>query len=382
MQDNAEFSAEIIRRVREAGGLSRVELARSLGVAASTIGRHVDAIIAAGYFSETREPTKAAGRPPTRLRPNAERGCFIGVDFHASHLYATLVNFAEGIVLQKGFPVDGAKGAEVVIEQVKMALADMQQNANMPVLAAGIASPGRVDTQKGMAMKYSFIPGYEDIPICQIMGGVVNVPIFLENNIRTMALAERWFGVAQGCQDLICFAVRYGVNAGVIRKGELASGKQELGGQIRSWNCPVYASESNSWTWSPNNKLEQFGNIPALLENYSKLKGQALGLKEFLRAASEGEAQALSALKQVASIHGWAVAQMVQLIDPELVVLAGPLTLLGDLYFDIVKATALEFESEYHPSLTIKGSELGEFAGAVGAAALALERWTPNDIAN
>jgi hypothetical protein len=71
---------------------------------------------------------------------------------------------------------------------------------------------------------------------------------------------------------------------------------------------------------------------------------------------------------------------MTQLIDPGIVVLAGPLTRLGSAYLDPVQSFALQFESDYHPGISIRISELGEFAGAVGAAALALEKWRPEDL--
>jgi predicted NBD/HSP70 family sugar kinase len=71
---------------------------------------------------------------------------------------------------------------------------------------------------------------------------------------------------------------------------------------------------------------------------------------------------------------------MTQLIDPEIVVLAGPLTRLGNAYLEPVQNVALQFESDYHPGTPIRISELGEFAGAVGAAALALEKWRPEEL--
>jgi predicted NBD/HSP70 family sugar kinase len=85
-------------------------------------------------------------------------------------------------------------------------------------------------------------------------------------------------------------------------------------------------------------------------------------------------------LREVAAVHGWAISQMVQLVDPEIVVLAGPLTGIGEPYLEAVTNVALQFESDYHPTVPIRSSNLGEYAGAVGAAALALQRWRPDDV--
>jgi len=378
VQDNADFGAEIIRKVREHQGLSRVELARELGVAASTIGRHVDALVAGSYFMESVEPTKEAGRPPTRLRPNSQRGCFLGVDFNARTLYATAVDFAQQPIVQKSFPISGDSGAEVVLQEVAAALQEMKESTRLPVLSAGVATPGKVDSRRGLAIGYSFIKGFTNIPIGVMMSQVVEAPVYVENNIRTMALAERWFGRARGCQDVICLGVRIGVSAGVIHNGELTTGHRELGGEIRGWNCPVFDGVKEEWSWDATSTIEQHASVTAVVKRYNSRSGRRATHTQYLDAALAGDTQALTAMREAAAMHGWAISQMVQLADPEMVVLAGPLTALGDVYLDAVSKVAHQFASTYAPAVPILISELGEFAGAVGAAALALERWRPD----
>ncbi|HEY2572903.1 MAG TPA: ROK family transcriptional regulator [Verrucomicrobiaceae bacterium] len=380
VHDNADFGAEIIRRVRAHEGLSRVELARVLSVAASTIGRHVDALVGAGYFTETLEPTKEAGRPPTRLRPNPSRGCFLGLDFHAERVFATAVDFAQNELLRMDRPLGGSGGTEAVIEELKTLLREMMDQAKLPVLAAGIAAPGRVDNRRGVVTHYAHIPGFDNVPLAQRLGPVVNAPVFVNNNIRTMALAERWFGEGRACQDLICLGVRIGVNAAVVLDGNLATGHGGLGGEIRGWNCPVYDAATEKWTWDAGFTIEKHASAPAAVARFSELRGKPATLHEFLGAARNGDEKAILALRGVAAIHGWTISQMVQIVDPELVVLAGPLTTLGQTYLDSVTRIAHQFDSNYHPSVPILISELGEQSGSIGATALALERWRPADM--
>jgi len=380
VQDNADFGAEIIRQVREHERLSRVELARMLGVAASTIGRHVDSLVDAGYFTETVEPTKEAGRPPTRLRPNPSRGCFLGIDFHANQIFATAVDFAQNELLRMDRPLDSSKGADAVVEELKRVMLEMTAQAKLPVLAAGIAAPGRVDTQRGSVVQYAHIAGFNNVPLAAKLGAVVNAPVFVNNNIRTMALAERWFGEGRACQDMICLGVRIGVNAAVIIDGRLATGHRGLGGEIRGWNCPVFDPAKQKWNWQPGATIEKFASTPAVAARFGELRGKPATFNEFLTAARSGDAKAILALRGVAAIHGWAISQMAQIVDPELVVLAGPLTTLGQVYLDFVTSVAHEFENDYHPSVPILISALGEQSGAIGATALALERWRPADM--
>src|SRR3954469_5262803 len=90
----ASLEAELLRRVRAQEGLSRVELARRLELAPSTAGAYVDRLIAEGFLSERTKETRDFGRPPTLLTLNPEGGRFIGVDFEARNLMATLVDFS------------------------------------------------------------------------------------------------------------------------------------------------------------------------------------------------------------------------------------------------------------------------------------------------
>lgn len=381
VQDYADFSAEIIRKVREHEALSRVELARELGVAASTIGRHVDAIIGAGYFSETVEPTREAGRPPTRLRPVPGRGCFIGVDFHASQLYATAVDFAQQRIAELTVPINASQGVDAVMAAIAEAVRKMRNEARIPVLGVGVATPGRVDTLRGHGLLWSHCPGWKDVPVAARIRETAHAPAFVENNIRVMALAERWFGEPRGCQHLICLGVRVGVSAGVIREGQLATGYRELGGEVRGWSCPVFDAVEEKWRWIPGATLEKYGSVPAVVARYAALSGHKEAKQnDFFEAVKMSDRHALVALREAAAVHGWAISQMVQIIDPEIVVLAGPLTQVGEAYLEAVTNFALQFESDYHPSAPIRISELGEMSGAVGAAALALQRWRPDDI--
>ena len=172
-----------------------------------------------------------------------------------------------------------------------------------------------------------------------------------------------------------------GVSAGIIREGRLATGFRELGGEVRGWNCPVFDAVKEKWEWVAGATLEKYGSVPSVIARYAKLSGKKKATQQdFFEAIQMSDKHALIALREVAAVHGWAISQMVQLVDPEIVVLAGPLTGIGEPYLEAVTNVALQFESDYHPTVPIRSSNLGEYAGAVGAAALALQRWRPDDV--
>src|SRR5215470_2675575 len=91
----ANLEAELLKRVRAQEGLSRVDLARQLHLAPSTVGAYVDRLIAEGFLSERQKAERDFGRPPTLLALNPHGGRFIGVDFEAHNLMATVVDFSQ-----------------------------------------------------------------------------------------------------------------------------------------------------------------------------------------------------------------------------------------------------------------------------------------------
>jgi predicted NBD/HSP70 family sugar kinase len=118
----------------------------------------------------------------------------MGVDFYADHMFATLVDFAQQTVSQRKMKLHGEKGAEVMMTELLGALREMRDETTLPLLAVGLAVPGRVDAGRGIGLKYVHVPAWENIPVAETASRVLGAPAFIENNIRTMALADRWFG--------------------------------------------------------------------------------------------------------------------------------------------------------------------------------------------
>src|SRR6185437_16891224 len=91
----ASLESDILKRVRAGNGISRVELARELGLSPSTAGVYVERLMERGYLTESARTTRDMGRPPKHLHLNPNGGEFIGVDFEARHIMATAVDFAD-----------------------------------------------------------------------------------------------------------------------------------------------------------------------------------------------------------------------------------------------------------------------------------------------
>lgn len=393
----ANLEGEMVRRVRKRGGLSRVQLARELKLAPSTAGIYVDRLVREGYLLENAPAGRPlAGRPPTALVPNPGVGRFVGVDFEARNVMATDVDFSQRPlhrvhrVLRPGDP------AAQVLAKIEEAIDEVAAADPRPLLGIGVGVPGSIDPVTKVAVDYPFIPGWNNVALGERLSRRFGVPLALENNIRSMAMAELWFGAGRGLRNFVCVGIRSGIAAGVLVNGVLLRGARHRAGEIGHWVCPVPAElvgddrpagRNGPWRWQAEARLEHVASLSALVvaaqralkagckSSLAGIEG-ALAIDDVLAAARDGDELALSVVRAAGRVHGWVAHQLNELFNPEKIIFAGPLADLGEPFLTPLREAACGF-SEAGGEPAVVSSTLGQFSGAIGAAALAMHEWKP-----
>src|SRR6266581_6186401 len=161
----ANLEAELLRRVRANRGLSRVDLARELHLAPSTVGAYVDRLITEGFLSERQKAERDFGRPPTLLSLNPGGGRFIGVDFEAHNIMATVVDFSQQPMRQVHKTIRPSDSVEQIIGKIERAIEELMNHHSRPVLGIGVGVPGTIDPANQVALYYIHIPGMEKIAL-------------------------------------------------------------------------------------------------------------------------------------------------------------------------------------------------------------------------
>lgn len=338
----AGLEAELLRRVRTDESMSRVELARRLKLAPSTVSIYVDRLIDDGFLVEKEKVERAFGRPPKALGLHPDGGHFIGIDFEARNIMATAVDFSQKPIKRAKEKIQASDTVDVILGKIDKAICQVRASERA-LLAIGIGVPGSIDHEKGVALHYRHIAGWDNIPLAEQIGRRFSVPVFLENNIRSMALAELWFGEGRGVDNFICIGVRSGVGAGIIIGGHLYRGSQNLAGEIADWPC------------SAGRGRQSFTRLEDIVS---------------MRAIENGS------FENAARMLGLALAQLNYAFNPEKIILAGAITAFGQPFADQVKQGMSHF-SDSLPAPNIVNSSLGDFNGALGAAALAVHHWKP-----
>jgi glucokinase len=374
--------AELLLRVRAQEGLSRVDLARSLNLAPSTIGIYVDHLVEEGFLFEGKAAERDFGRPPTILALNPRGGRFIGVDFEARNIMAVAVDFSQRPLKQFHDTIAVAESVENILRKIEHAIKTVSTDDDRKVLAIGVGVPGVIDPDKGIALSYKHIKGWKNVPLVSRLTERFGVPVFVENTIRTMALAELWFGQGRGLRNVICLGMRSGLGAGIIIDGQLYRGADNRAGEIGDWPCGQ--AGVNSTDRSPSTKastrLEDIASLQSLrdrLEPNSQGATKAEApLEVLLQAALAGDKVVLEFLDRVAHAFGLALNQLNCAFNPEKIILAGAFTVFGDIFLRRLEESLKTFAPPGGAPVVVN-SQLGPFNGAIGAAALAVHEWKP-----
>ncbi len=365
----ASVEAELLKRLRARGGLSRVELARELHLAPSTTGIYVDRLMRDRFIVESQKADREQGRPPTLLVPNPDGGRFVGVDFEARGILATVVDFSQQVVKQSRRAIREGDSVERILVRIEEVIHTALEGDPRPLLGIGVGVPGTIDLAQGVARGYAHIPGWQDVPLARRLSIEFGVPVHLENNIRSMAMAELWFGQGLGLKNFVCLGVRTGIGVGVVADGRLIRGEHGGAGQIGKWPAPGSGANGSART------LESAASLTAILSSASKASKARMDFATLRAAAESGDRKILSVLARAAAVHGWAIHQLETLFDPRRIILVGPLAELGAAFLDPLTEAAHHHSTDTPPEIV--NSTLGQFSGAFGAAALALHQWKP-----
>ena len=392
----SHIGSEILKGVRRNDGISRVQLARKLELAPSTVGIYVECLIREGFLLESEKVSRDFGRPPILLRPNPDGGRFIGVDFEARNIMAVVVDFSDQPLRYIHERIERRDSIEKVIEKIEKVISDVMPQGSRAALAIGVGVPGLVNSSKGEAIHYKYIDNWRNVPIADRLSKRFGIPVFLENNARTMALAELWFGQGRGLRDFVCIANRSGMGAGLILKGQLYCGAHHTAGAFGRWRISPEVELLESFHLSRKSgsavdyfQLMDLASVSAIQEALQRAlasgeesilrnRKNRVTLKDVTEAVEQRDSLTRNVIGAAATVLGHCIGQLIFVVDPAKVVLAGPVALWGEAFLHpLRKAVSETVEPAGLKTPEIVHSTMGEYSGAWGAAALALHEWRP-----
>jgi glucokinase len=320
---------------------------------------------------------------------------FAGVDLGGTKIMAIVVDAQNNIIGDQRLPTEASKGAEHVISRMVEATRAAADEAGLnleDLTAAGISAPGPIDWKVGIVTDPPNLPGWHDVPLTFLFSERSGIPSVLENDANCGAVGEHQFGAGRGYRHLIYVTISTGIGGGLIIDNELYRGASgaagELGHIIVAEDGPrcganhagcLEAFSSGSGIARRAQELIDAGGMPRtarIAEQNPPLSAESVHL-----AAEAGEVEALAIIESAARYFGMGLATMINAFNPEIVVIGGGLTHMGDGYLGpaLEVARARAFEQPFQDAHIVEW-ELGERGTALGALAVARSRYREGTI--
>ncbi|MEM8953855.1 MAG: ROK family protein [Verrucomicrobiota bacterium] len=370
--DQSALQGQALLHLRSRRASSRSSLAQALDVSPSTAGLHVDHLIAAGFLEDSGREQGAMGRPKRTLSLRPDAGWFAGVELTAERVQSIQIDFSGNILAKHLEFLPSHPNAEDTINTIINSIKNLDASQNSPLLGVGLGAPGLVDPQKGLALDHSLIRNWTSVPITQILSHQFHTPVILENNLRAVAIAERWFGAGKHLEDYVIIGARSGFGIAMVQNGRLTRGAHLAAGEIGRWPWPLNGANHKG-------TLEDHLSAPAAYRRLAGLSNRGR-LPVDLHTALARQADTTGRFwNRLVSDYARVVGLIHFMLDADTCYLHGPLTALGPRFCDDVAAAMPNaFPHPKNAPIRFTPSTLGDNAGALGAASLAMEAYIPS----
>ncbi len=384
----------VLLTLLQGGPASRVHLARVTGLSTTTITNLIGELVGQGIVLENTEPVTETregsghdikrssscvrGRPatPVQIAPGARYA--VGIHFGVDTLRAGMVDLLGNISLCRvvrhsiDMPAAELLDQAVALAQEVIASGDVDREA---IVGVGVGASGLVDPQTGVNVLAPNL-GWRDVPLRDVFLSRLKLPVLVDNNVRAMALAESMFGVGRGV----------GVGAGFVVDGQIYRGTKAGAGEIgHSTMIPAGGAPCRCGN---SGCLETLVSEPEIVRQAFALAARAPGsilaarlnepakshIEEVFAAAREGDRQARTLLEERAHYMGTALANLVNLINPDVIILGGLFATGQDLLLPTIEETMRRRSfAGLGNAVELRVTAFGPDVGVVGAASLALD---------
>jgi glucokinase-like ROK family protein len=385
------FRKKLIYSLYCTGNMSIPELGKVLNISMPSVVRIIKELTEEGIISEQGAGPSIGGRKPVMYGLTSDSRYTVGIDISQNSVRMAVMNLLNqpvGETIKFSLSLENAKGEnanaymDILIDRVH----DLLESHNIPhekLLGAGIAIPGLQNPETGVNKSHLTSFGR---PLREEFEARLNLPVFIDNDARLMALGEYRFGLAQGKKNALCLNVGVGVGMGMILNGRLYQGSTGYAGELGHIRL---LQEGILCYCGKEGCLETVTGGPALerLAHEGIDSGVTTSLKELkndtsrpfyetiIQAALKGDSFAIGLLDIVGQNLGKGLANMLHIFNPEIIIIGGTISKSGRYITDPIQQSLNRYAIEFIRRETeLSISQLEDKAGLLGAHALVMAK--------
>ena len=335
------------------GGVSRADLARALDLTRSAVTAIVNDMIDSGLVRETEannDSIGSAGRRPVLLEINPRRTYVVGVDMGATHLGLLLTDFSAHVLRELEFPFDIKEAPEACLKEVDCQVRNLLQSHSLSfenILVIGVGVPGPINRELGGVSSPPIMPGWDGFPIRSYLEELWGVTVVVGNDAEFGALGEWAYGAGRGERNLAYIKVGSGIGAGLLLDGRIYRGATGCAGEIGHVtileNGPLCSCGNHGCLESlaGGNAVARHAQEAVRTGRRTQLASLSVDGKLTTRhvadAARKGDLVSQQIIASSGMYLGLAIASMVNLFNPGMIVIGGGVSQMGDLLLDPIR---------------------------------------------
>jgi len=362
----------LIELVRQMGPISRADLARQSELSAPTVSAIVGELLQRGIFSEVALAPSSGGRPPVLLQLDPKAGYVVGIKLRGDGLTTVVCDLETNVAAAAEVAAEFVAAPDTALAAIEKSVRQVLREARIArskVLGIGIGLSGLIDSARG-SCRFSHLLDWADVPLADPLWQRLRLPVWVDNDVNTLAVAEKWSGEGVAARNFITLTVGRGIGVGIVVDRTLYRGTLGAAGEfghmiIDPAGPPCECGRAGC--------LEALVGEAALVREASAALGRDISPAELVALAGAGDLAVTRVLRAAGERLGLAVANLVTLLNPELLIVSGEGTVLGAPFLaPMVETVRTSTFGGLGDELSIKIQQWGNEAWAVGAATLVL----------
>ncbi|ELY4300193.1 DNA-binding transcriptional regulator NagC [Cronobacter turicensis] len=370
-------SAAVYRLIDQQGPISRIQIAEQSQLAPASVTKITRQLIERGLIKEVDQQASTGGRRAISIVTETRHFQAVGVRLGRHDATLTLFDLSSKVLAEEHFPLPERtqETLEHALLNIIAQFIDAWQRKIRELIAVSVILPGLVDPESGV-IRYMPHINVENWPLVDALQKRFNVACFVGHDIRSLALAEHYFGATRDCEDSILVRVHRGTGAGIISNGRIFIGRNGNVGEIGHIQVDPLGERCHCGnfgcleTVAANAAIEQ--RVRQLLEqgHPSRLTQDECNIKAICKAANRGDALACEVVERVGRQLGKTIAIAINLFNPQKVVIAGEIVEAQKVLLPAIESCInTQSLKAFRKNLPVMPSQL-DHRSAIGAFAL------------
>lgn len=361
--------ALVLNAIRTHGAISRTDIAALSKLSLPTISGITAELLEFGLIYEREPGISTGGRRPVLLSLNHHAGYVVGVKVTEDTVIGAITDLDATVVARASAPLAGRTPDEAIATIIAVVDVLQTTTGGKTILGVGVGIAGVIDRQRAL-VHYATYFGWRNVPFAQLLEERLHVPVVIDNDVNALTAAEQWFGAGRGVKDFLVVSIGRGVGLGMVLDGRLYRGAKGGAGEF---GHITVVPDGPLCECGKRGCLEALVSDPVVTRRVSTVVGKPVTITEAVALANHGDAVVQSIFTAAGRTLGLAMANLVNIFNPSLLIIGGEGTRAGALIIEPLQSALRDdcFNGMY-ADLKLAIEPWGDEAWARGAACLVL----------